>query len=94
MKITDVEAIVLDTGRDYADPATAVEVHGVRYVALIKITTDEGITGWSDVETQPHVGRVIVAAPGSGQVGFESLRTALIGENPLERERLWQKMNE
>lgn len=92
MKITDVEAIVLDTGRDYADPATAVEVHGVRYVALIKITTDAGITGWSDVETQPHVGRAIVAAPGSGQVGFESLRATLIGENPLERERLWQKM--
>ncbi|CAA9289950.1 MAG: hypothetical protein AVDCRST_MAG93-3815, partial [uncultured Chloroflexia bacterium] len=27
-----------------------------------------------------------------GAVGFESLRQALIGENPLERERLWQKM--
>jgi L-alanine-DL-glutamate epimerase-like enolase superfamily enzyme len=27
-----------------------------------------------------------------GAVGFESLRAALIGENPLERERLWQKM--
>jgi len=92
MKITDVEAIVLDTGRDYPDPSEALEAHGVRFVSLIKITTDEGIVGWSDVETQPHVGKAIVEAPSGGQIGFESVRAALIGENPLERERLQQKM--
>ncbi|MCJ7550210.1 MAG: mandelate racemase/muconate lactonizing enzyme family protein [Anaerolineae bacterium] len=92
MKITDVEAIILDTGQDYPDPAEALETHGVRFVSLIRITTDEGIVGWSDVETQPHVGKAIVEAPSGGQIGFESLRAALIGENPLERERLQQKM--
>ena len=92
MKITDVEAIVLDTGRDYPDPSEALETHGVRFVSLIKITTDDGVVGWADVETQPHVGRAIVEAPSGGQIGFESLRAALIGENPLERERLHQKM--
>lgn len=92
MKITDVEAIVLDTGKDYPDPREAAEVHGVRFVSLIRISTDEGITGWSDIETQPHVGKAIVEAPSGGQVGFESIRAALVGENPLERERLWQKM--
>ncbi|MGB3328132.1 MAG: mandelate racemase/muconate lactonizing enzyme family protein [Thermomicrobiales bacterium] len=91
MRITDVEAIVLDTGKDYANPAGASEAHGVRFVTLIAVHTDEGITGWSDVETQPHTGHAIVNAPSSGVVGFESLRAALIGENPLERERLWQK---
>ncbi len=92
MKITDVEAMVLDTGKNYTDPQQAVEAHGVRFVCLVKISTDAGICGWSDVETQPHVGRAIVNAPTGGQIGFESLRAALIGENPLERERLWQKM--
>ena len=92
MKITNVEAMVLDTGKDYPDPAAAVEAHGVRFVSLVKVTTDEGIVGWSDVETQPHVGKQIVDAPSGGQIGFESLRAALIGEDPLERERLWQKM--
>lgn len=92
MKITNVEAIVLDTGRDYPNPAAAVEAHGVRFVSLVKITTDDGIVGWSDVETQPHVGRLIVDVPSGGQIGFESLRAALVGEDPLERERLWQKM--
>ena len=92
MKITDVEAMVLDTGKDYPDPNEAAEAHGVRFVALIKITTDEGIVGWSDIETQPHVGRQIVDVPSGGAVGFESIKRALVGEDPLERERLWQKM--
>jgi L-rhamnonate dehydratase len=90
--ITDVEAIVLDTGKDYPNPAAAGEAHGVRFVSLLKISTDAGITGWSDIETQPHVGKAIVDAPSGGAVGFEGLRSALIGEDPLERERLWQKM--
>jgi L-rhamnonate dehydratase len=92
MRITDVEAIVLDTGKNWSDPSEAVEVHGVRFVSLIRIDTDEGIVGWSDIETQPHVGRAIVEAPSGGMVGFEGLRTALLGEDPLEHERLWQKM--
>jgi L-rhamnonate dehydratase len=92
MKIADVEAMVLDTGKDYSDPSQAAEAHGVRFISLIRIRTDEGITGWSDVETQPHVGRAIVEAPSGGQVGFASIRAALVGEDPLERERLYQKM--
>ncbi len=92
MIITDVEAIVLDTGKNYPDPAAAGEAHGVRFVSLLKISTDVGITGWSDIETQPHVGKAIVDAPSGGAVGFEGVRSALVGEDPLERERLWQKI--
>jgi L-alanine-DL-glutamate epimerase-like enolase superfamily enzyme len=92
MRITDVEAMVLDTGKNYPDPREAGEAHGVRFLSLVKITTDEGITGWSDIETQPHVGKRIVNVPSGGAVGFESLRQALVGEDPLEHERLWQKM--
>jgi L-alanine-DL-glutamate epimerase-like enolase superfamily enzyme len=92
MKITDVQAIVLDCGRDYAVPDGASEASGVRFVCLIRIDTDAGIVGWSDVETQPHVAHQIVNVPRGGGAGFESLQTALVGENPFERERLWQKM--
>jgi len=92
MKITNVEAMVLDTGKNYPNPSEAAEAHGVRFIGLVKVTTDEGLVGWSDVETQPHVGKAIVEAPSGGQIGFESLKAALIGESPLERERLWQKM--
>ncbi|MCL5996571.1 MAG: mandelate racemase/muconate lactonizing enzyme family protein [Chloroflexi bacterium] len=92
MRIIDVEAMVLDTGKNYPDPQAAGEAHGVRFISLVKVTTDEGITGWSDIETQPHVGKLIVDVPSGGAIGFESLRQALIGDDPLERERLWQKM--
>ncbi len=92
MKITSVETMVLDTGKDYSDPSEALEAHGVRFICLVKIGTDAGITGWADIETQPHVGKTITDLPGGGQIGFESLRSALVGEDPLERERLWQKM--
>jgi L-alanine-DL-glutamate epimerase-like enolase superfamily enzyme len=91
MRITDVEAIVLDTGKNYPYPHDAGEAHGVRFVSLIKVSTDEGVIGWSDIETQPHVGKAIVDAPSGGAVGFESLKAAFLGEDPLERERLWQK---
>ena len=67
MKITDVEAMVLDTGKNYPDPKEAAEAHGVRFVSLMKITTDEGIVGWSDIETQPHVGKQIVEAEQGGE---------------------------
>src|SRR3954464_14572542 len=87
--ITNVEAIVLDTGKNYPNPDEAGEAHGVRFISLLRIDTDAGITGWADIETQPHVGKAIVEAPSGGAVGFEGLRTALIGENPLEHERLW-----
>ena len=83
--ITNVEAMVLDTGKDYPNPDEAGEAHGVRFISLIKIETDAGITGWSDIETQPHVGRAIVDVPSGGAVGFEGLKSALVGENRFER---------
>jgi L-rhamnonate dehydratase len=92
MKIRDVQAYALDTRKDYAERSESGECRGPRYYCLIKITTDEGITGWADVETQPQVGVSYIDHPSGGVVGFESLKAALVGEDPLERERLWQKM--
>jgi len=94
VKISDVEAIVLDTGKDYASPASASEAHGVRFVSLLKVSTDEGIVGWSDVETQPHVGKAIVDAPSGGQVGFEALRSALVVLDLLSSEGLLVRVRE
>jgi len=92
MKIRDVQAFVLDAGQNYSDRSETGEWRGPRYFCLVKVTTDEGLVGWADVETQPQVGAAYLDHPSGGVVGFESLRTALIGEDPLERERLWQKM--
>ncbi len=92
MKITDVEPIILESPYAYSVPDGSEEAHGVRHCLLIKVTTDEGIVGWSDVETAPHVGAAAVDAPDSGSGMFEGLRSLVIGEDPFEVERLWDKV--
>jgi L-alanine-DL-glutamate epimerase-like enolase superfamily enzyme len=92
MKITDVEAIVLESPRESRPPDGDEEAAGVRRCLLLKVSTDAGITGWSDVETAPHVGAAVVAAPASGMDVFEGLRTLVVGEDPFDVERLWDKV--
>jgi len=92
MKITDVEAIVLESPYENKAPEGCDEAHGVKHCLLIKVMTDEGITGWSDVETAPHVGAAAVNAPVSGAGVFEGLRSLVTGEDPFETERLWDKV--
>lgn len=92
MKITDVQAIVLESPFDNEPPAGSEEAHGVKHCLLIKVTTDEGITGWSDIETAPHIGRAVVSAPESGVGMFEGLKALAVGEDPFDVERLWDKI--
>ena len=92
MKIKDVEAMVLKSSQDYAAPQGAEESHGIGSMLVIKVTTDNGLTGYSDVETQPHVAKAAIDAPASGSGMFDGLRQAILGEDPFEVERLWYKM--
>jgi L-rhamnonate dehydratase len=92
MKITNVEGIVLESPYENKPPAGSEEAHGVKHCLLIKVSTDEGITGWSDVETAPHVGAAAITAPRSGAGVFEGLRELVLGEDPFDVERLWDKV--
>ena len=92
MRITDVEAIVLESPHQNRAPEGSEEAAGVKHLLLLKVTTDEGITGWADVETAPHVGLAAVNAPASGVEAFDGLRSLVVGEDPFEVERLWDKV--
>lgn len=93
MNITDVELLVLEAPGAYAAPAGSEEAYGIKYLGIVRVRTDAGITGYADIETQPHVARAIVEAPSEGVVtGFLGLRSVLLGEDPFEVERLWYKM--
>ncbi len=70
MKIKDVEAMVLKSSQEYVAPKGAEESHGVGYMLVIKVTTDNGLIGYSDVETQPHVAKAAIDAPASGSGMF------------------------
>ena len=92
MKITNVEAFVLESPYENRPPAGSDEAHGVKHCLLLKVSTDEGLVGWSDVETAPHVAAAVVNAPTSGAGVFEGLRSLVVGEDPFEVERLWDKI--
>lgn len=86
MKITDVEAVVLR--QPAVDDAIA---DGSQDDLVILVHTDEGITGIGEVDSAPEAVRALVNAPGSHAIAA-GLRALLVGEDPLEVERLWQKM--
>lgn len=86
MKITEVEAIVLrqpELNEGIAD--------GSQDDLLVLVHTDEGITGIGEVDSAPEICKAVIEAPSSHAIAL-SLRELLIGENPLEIERLWRTM--
>lgn len=95
MKITAVELLVLRSPGLYRNPEGAEEPPGPTHLGIVKVSTDAGIIGYSDIETAPSVAKAAIEAPQWSEPGmecFDGLATLLIGENPLETERLWYKM--
>lgn len=86
LKITRVEAIpVRQKG--------AVELinDSAQDGIIIKVHTDEGITGYGEVDSAPSVIKAIIDAPVSHRL-CQGLGQALIGEDPFEIDMLWEKM--
>jgi len=83
--ITNVETIHLrlDT--------IAEECNGTQDALLVKISTDSGHVGIGEVDSSPHVIKAIFDAPYSHTLAC-GLRELLVGEDPRDIERLWEKM--
>ena len=96
MKITDVELMVLKSEGLYNNPEGAEEPLGPTYMGLVKVSTDAGISGYSDMETAAQVAKACVDTPkwskDEGMEFMDGLRSLLVGQNPLEVERLWYRM--
>lgn len=95
MKITNVEVLVLKSPGLYRSTDSSEEPPGPTYMGLVRVSTDAGITGYSDMETAASVAKAAVEAPrwSEGEIeAFDGLASLLVGENPLEVERLWYKM--
>ena len=60
-------------------------------VVLVRVRTDTGLEGIGEADASPEVVKAIIDAPFSHNIAC-GLREILIGENPLETERLWQTM--
>ena len=59
-------------------------------ILFVRVHTDEGITGIGESEINPWIAKACIEAQGTHTMG---LREMLLGENPLEPERLWEKLN-
>lgn len=89
MRITEVEAIML-RGPDGIDTTIA---DGSQDALLIRITTDEGIIGYGEVDSIPSVVKAIVEAPRSHKFA-SGLASLLVGEDPLAPEHLRRRLIE
>jgi L-rhamnonate dehydratase len=86
MKITRVQAIPLripDLDWTRAD--------GIQDDVIVRIETDEGITGIGEADASPEMVAAVVDAPTSW-ARSRGLAGMLVGENPLHTERLWDKL--
>jgi L-alanine-DL-glutamate epimerase-like enolase superfamily enzyme len=86
MRITELEPIVLRLGR--VDVGRA---DGTQDAFLVRVHTDEGIVGVGEADTSPYLARTMIEMPSSHSVA-RGLRELLVGEDPLEIDRLWQLM--
>lgn len=60
-------------------------------VLLVRVQTEDGLEGIGEADSSPEVVKAVIDAPFSHNVAM-GLRHILVGENPLEPERLWRKM--
>ncbi len=58
---------------------------------VVRIHTDEGITGIGEVDSVPEIVRAVINAPSSHAIAL-SLREILVGQDPTDVVGLWWKM--
>jgi L-alanine-DL-glutamate epimerase-like enolase superfamily enzyme len=93
MRITEVEPILLRGREQYRATAGADEaVDNGDWLMLVRVGTDEGLVGWSDVETLATAAASIISGDSMSIMGLRTLKELLLGEDPLDVERLWDKL--
>lgn len=86
MKITKVEAIPV------RQPGELLKINdSAQDGIIVKVHTDEGITGYGEVDSSPLVIKAIIDAPVSHNL-CQGLAQAIIGEDPFNIDQIWEKM--
>jgi L-rhamnonate dehydratase len=93
MKITDISPFLLRGAETYGSHAGADEATDQGdWLLLVRVQTDEGLEGWSDVETFGPVAARVISGPSMGAVGFRTIADLLAGRDPLDVERCWREL--
>lgn len=93
MRIVAVDPILLRGEQTYVATQGGEEaVDNGDWQLIVKITTDSGLVGWGDIETLASAAAAIIGGPGMSILGFKALGDLLIGEDPRETTRIWNKL--
>jgi L-rhamnonate dehydratase len=87
VKITAVEALYLRL------PDVNTRADGTQDTLIVRVHTDAGLTGLGEVDSSPLVAKAIIEAPISHAIA-RGLAGCVIGEDPLDVDRLWRRMYE
>lgn len=85
MKIAEIVCQVLRIKNVVAKTASSQDS------VLVRVRTDTGLEGIGEADSSPEMVKAVIDAPFSHNIAT-GLRQLLVGENPLETERLWQLM--
>ena len=85
MRITAVEATIVRL------PLIEAINDSTQDALIIRVHTDEGITGFGEVDSAPEIVKAIIDAPMSNRLCC-GLATTITGEDPLATDVLWHKM--
>src|ERR1700749_3572160 len=83
LKIPGVEPIVLRL-----PTVDATRADGTQDALLVRIHTDEGITGIGEADSSPFLVRTAIEMPSSHSMA-RGIAELLIGADPLQIDRLW-----
>lgn len=85
MRITEVEPIYVRL------PQVQTQCDSGQDALIVKVRTDEGITGIGEVDSAPLATKGVILGPYSHTLS-SGLASLLIGEDPFQTEYLWDKM--
>lgn len=85
MKIVDIEVITLRV------PPLDQDCEWGEDAFIVRVITDKGLVGLGESDTSPLVAKAVIEAP-SSNLYCSGLKALLLGENPLEIQKLWDKM--
>jgi L-alanine-DL-glutamate epimerase-like enolase superfamily enzyme len=66
---------------------------GTQDAFLVRIHTDEGITGVGEADTSPYLARTAIEMPSSHSIA-RGVAELLVGENPLRIDALWSRVHD
>ena len=93
MRITEVEPILLRGETRYGATAGGEEAaDNGDWQLLVRVATDQGLTGWADAETLAPAAVAIISGQGMSIPGFQTLAGLLIGQDARDVQALWDRM--